>query len=116
MKKQILSFIFLVTIVSTSVYGVSSKKYQPVFPLGEFSRPSGINPILSFDPTSVFFRPMKNALIRREESDAFNPGAVVKNGKVYIFYRTEDNPAVGLGKRTSRVALAESYDGRFLDN
>ncbi len=41
----------------------------------------------------------------------FNPGAIVKNGKVYLFTRCEDNPAAILGGRTSRIGLAESEDG-----
>jgi hypothetical protein len=35
-----------------------------------------------------------------------NPAAIVRNGKVYIFYRCEDN----LGP-TSRIGIAQSSDG-----
>lgn len=88
-----------------------SNIYKPEFPLGEFIRPAGVNPVLKPDSTSVFFCPMNSAEVRWEESDAFNPGAVVKDGKIYVLYRAEDNSAVGIGTRVSRVALAESEDG-----
>lgn len=54
---------------------------------------------------------MRKENIRWEESDTFNPAAVVKDDKIYILYRAEDNSATGIGKRTSRIGLAESKDG-----
>jgi len=85
--------------------------YIPTFPLGEFIRPEGVNPVLAPDSTSSFLCPMNQTVVRWEESDAFNPGAVVKDGKIYVLYRAEDNSAVGIGTRVSRVALAETEDG-----
>ena len=85
--------------------------YEPVFPLGEFVRPAGVNPVVLPDTSSLFFCPINQEEVHWEESDAFNPGAVVKDGKIYVLYRAEDNSAVGIGKRVSRVALAESDDG-----
>jgi len=112
MKKSIIKFILggiLIPFLSSS--GVSQNHYKPTFPLGEFIRPDGVNPILSPDSTSVFFCPMNNKNVRWEEGDAFNPGAVVKDGKICVLYRAEDNSAVGISTRVSRVALAESTDG-----
>lgn len=85
--------------------------YKPSFPLGEFVRPQGVNPVLSPDSSSEFFCPMNQVAVRWEESDAFNPGAVVKDGKICVLYRAEDNSATGIGTRVSRVALAETTDG-----
>ncbi|MGI5974702.1 MAG: glycoside hydrolase family 130 protein [Paludibacter sp.] len=85
--------------------------YVPTFPLGEFIRPEGVNPVLVPDTASSFLCPMNQTIVRWEESDAFNPGAVVKDGKIYVLYRAEDNSAVGIGTRVSRVALAETEDG-----
>lgn len=79
--------------------------------LGGFLRPTGVNPVINPDSSSEFFCPMNNAIVKWEESDAFNPAAVVKDGKICVLYRAEDNSAVGIGKRVSRVALAESTDG-----
>lgn len=92
-------------------YGISENPYQPAFPLGTFVRPAGINPVLMPDSSSVFFCPMKKKNVCWEESDAFNPAAVVKDGKIYVLYRAEDNSAVGISTRVSRIGLAESSDG-----
>lgn len=104
---------FITTVVvSLSIScGNTEKNYVPSFPLGEFSRPSSVNPVISPDSNSVFYCPMNKGDVRWEESDAFNPAAVVKDGKIYVLYRAEDNSATGIGKRVSRIALAESTDG-----
>lgn len=106
--KSILSTVLIIFFSSSCV---SQNQYKPTFPLGEFIRPEGVNPVLSPDSSSLFFCPMNNKNVRWEESDAFNPGAVVKDGKICILYRAEDNSAVGISTRVSRVALAESADG-----
>ncbi len=79
--------------------------------LGGFVRPEGKNPVIEPNPQSTFFCPMNQAEVKWEESDTFNPGAVVKDGKICVLYRAEDNSATGIGKRVSRVALAETTDG-----
>jgi len=112
MKKSIITSILsavFITFFSSSC--ISQNQYTPTFPLGEFIRPEGVNPILSPDSSSVFLCPMNNKIVRWEEGDAFNPGAVVKDGKICLLYRAEDNSAVGISTRVSRVALAESRDG-----
>ena len=78
---------------------------------GGFVRPEGKNPVIEPNPNSVFFCPMNQAEVKWEESDTFNPAAVVKDGKICVLYRAEDNSATGIGKRVSRVALAETTDG-----
>ncbi len=75
-----------------------------------FTKPDE-NPILRADSSYVFDCPMKKQPVRWQRADVFNPGAVVKDGKVYMLYRCEDNPAAALGGRTSRIGLAESTDG-----
>ena len=45
------------------------------------------------------------------ESDTFNPAATVRNGKIALLFRAEDNSATGIGMRTSRIGLAYSEDG-----
>ncbi|MEA4918021.1 MAG: glycoside hydrolase family 130 protein [Proteiniphilum sp.] len=104
---------FITTVVvSLSIScGNTEKNYVPSFPLGEFSRPASVNPVISPDSNSVFYCPMNKGDVRWEESDAFNPAAVVKDGKICVLYRAEDNSATGIGKRVSRIALAESTDG-----
>lgn len=103
----------ILIVLTAGMLSCTSKQlaYEPTFPLGEFVRPEGVNPVLSPDTLSSFFCPMNNQTVRWEESDAFNPGAVVKDGRIQVLYRAEDNSAVGIGTRVSRVGLASSSDG-----
>ncbi len=79
--------------------------------IGPFVRPAGDNPVLKPDSSSVFVSPVTEDSIRWQEADVFNPAAVVRNGEVYLFFRSEDNPRAGIGERTSRIGLAVSSDG-----
>ena len=87
----------------------------PDWAFGGFVRPEGVNPIISPDEASVFNCPMKGEEVKWEFADTFNPAAVVKDGKIYILYRAEDDPNAGIGGRTSRIGLAESSDGITID-
>ena len=80
--------------------------------LGPFKRALGINPIISPIKESVFECPMRKQKIHWETLHTFNPAAVVKDNKVMLFYRAEDDTGQkGIGSHTSRLGLAESYDG-----
>lgn len=83
----------------------------PEWALGGFVRPAGANPVISPDPAVRFFCPMRQDSVGWCESDTFNPGAVVRNDRICVLFRAEDNSATGIGKRTSRIGLAESRDG-----
>ena len=83
----------------------------PVWAMGGFERPSGINPVIVSDSTTSFFDPMHQKMIHWEANDTFNPAAIVKKGKIVVLYRAEDKSGVGIGKRTSRIGYAESNDG-----
>ena len=83
----------------------------PEWALGGFVRPTDANPIITPAPKNLFDCPMRDAKVGWEESDVFNPAATVKNGKICVLYRAEDNSATGIGMRTSRIGLAESKDG-----
>ncbi|MDR0574631.1 MAG: glycoside hydrolase family 130 protein [Tannerella sp.] len=95
----------------TRTISVESDNRLPSWAFGGFVRPEGANPVIRPDTTSVFNCPMRKKTIGWEESDTFNPAAIAKDGKIYVLYRAEDNSAVGIGKRTSRIGLAESVDG-----
>lgn len=84
---------------------------QKEWVLGSFVRPEGKNPVIRPIEESEFFCPMRKAIVKWEESDVFNPAATVKDGKIVVLYRAEDNSASGIGKRTSRIGYAESADG-----
>lgn len=106
MKKSIL----LISLAVLPLFGYS-QNVLPDWALGGFVRPEKANPIITPNPSNQFDCPMQDKKIGWEESDVFNPAATVKDGKIYILYRAEDNSATGIGKRTSRIGLAESEDG-----
>ncbi len=106
MKKSIL----LISLAVLPLFGYS-QNVLPDWALGGFVRPGKANPIITPNPSNQFDCPMQDKKIGWEESDVFNPAATVKDGKIYVLYRAEDNSATGIGKRTSRIGLAESEDG-----
>ena len=68
-------------------------------------------PVLKPNPESVFDCPIMGKGLRWEEMNTYNPAAVVKDGKVYLFYRADGhNPECGWG-RVCRIGLATSEDG-----
>ncbi|HVY74463.1 MAG TPA: glycoside hydrolase family 130 protein [Puia sp.] len=69
------------------------------------------NPILRPDSAFVFTDPVTGKAVKWQKADVFNPAAIVRNGKICLLYRSEDNPAAIIGGRTSRIGLAESKDG-----
>jgi predicted GH43/DUF377 family glycosyl hydrolase len=80
--------------------------------LGRFVRPDNVNPAIAPRADSVFFCPMRKTQIHWEALHTFNPAAVVRDGKVYVLYRAEDNTGeMQIGMHTSRLGLAESDDG-----
>lgn len=78
--------------------------------LGPFERADEVNPILSARQDASFHCPLQSGEIYWEHQ-TFNPGAVVRNGKIYLLYRAEDDFGTGLGHHTSRLGIAESKDG-----
>ncbi|MEO7716758.1 MAG: glycoside hydrolase family 130 protein [Capsulimonas sp.] len=84
---------------------------QASWMLGPFAKADGANPILKPSPDTLFDCPMTKTKIAWEHDHVFNPAAVVRGGKVYILYRSEDNSGDGIGNHTSRIGLAESKDG-----
>jgi predicted GH43/DUF377 family glycosyl hydrolase len=79
--------------------------------LGQFTRPNGVKPVIEPDPASVFDCPMRGKPIRWEAKHTFNPAAIVKDNKVWLLYRAEDDSGNGIATFTSRLGLASSDDG-----
>jgi len=73
------------------------------------------NPILSADSSYTFLCPVKNELVQWQKADVFNPAAIVKDNKIHMLFRAEDDPGAILGGRTSRIGLATSEDGLHFD-
>jgi predicted GH43/DUF377 family glycosyl hydrolase len=102
MRKKYLFFYLFAVITSTT--------QAQDWILGPFFKTKE-NPIVWADSTFIFRCPVKNELVKWQKADVFNPAAVVKDGKVFLFTRCEDNPSAGIGGRTSRIGLCESTDG-----
>jgi len=89
----------------------NSPSSLPDWALGPFSRPVK-EPILKPRPESIFHDPLRTDPVHWEALHTFNPAAVVRNGKVMMLYRAEDDSgAMQIGMHTSRLGLAESEDG-----
>jgi predicted GH43/DUF377 family glycosyl hydrolase len=80
--------------------------------IGPFSRPDTGNPVITPRPESAFPDPILKAPAHWEALHTFNPAAIVRDGKVIVLYRAEDDSgAMDIGMHTSRLGLAESTDG-----
>ncbi|HCC56833.1 MAG TPA: pesticidal protein Cry15Aa [Solibacterales bacterium] len=83
-----------------------------VWQLGPFSRPKHAQPVITPRPTSTFACPLRHAPVHWEALHTFNPAAIVREGKVYVLYRAEDDSGdMAIGGHTSRLGLAVSDDG-----
>lgn len=80
--------------------------------LGPFMKADAINPILAPQPGATFDDPMLKKPVAWEHDNVFNPAAVVRDRKICILYRAEDDSGEGIGRHTSRIGLAESKDGK----
>jgi len=80
--------------------------------IGPFTRPAEGNPVVSPRPESTFLDPILKKPVHWEALHTFNPAAIVRDGKICVLYRAEDNTgAMEIGGHTSRLGLAESRDG-----
>lgn len=98
-----------IAVVCLLLCACAANKTQPINLQG-FYKPAE-NPIVKADSSYTFVDPIKHDTVRWQRADVFNPAAIVKDGKVLLLYRCEDNPRAALGGRTSRLGLAESEDG-----
>jgi beta-1,2-mannosidase len=79
--------------------------------LGPFVRPV-TEPVISPDRSSVFTDPITQQPVHWEALHTFNPAAIVRQGKVCVLYRAEDDSgSMTIGMHTSRLGLATSEDG-----
>ena len=80
--------------------------------IGPFGRPAEGNPVVRPSRASVFADPILGKNARWEALHTFNPAAVVREGRVYVMYRAEDDSgAMEIGGHTSRLGMAVSEDG-----
>jgi predicted GH43/DUF377 family glycosyl hydrolase len=74
-----------------------------------FTKNLEVNPCLNPSDSLVFYCPVRQADVRWEEKDVFNPASVVKGDTLFLLYRAEDT--IGIYNGTSRIGLAYSLDG-----
>jgi beta-1,2-mannosidase len=80
--------------------------------IGPFTRPATGNPLIAPLGASTFIDPILKSPVHWEALHTFNPAAIVRNGKIYVLYRAEDDSgAMEIGGHTSRLGLAQSDDG-----
>jgi predicted GH43/DUF377 family glycosyl hydrolase len=80
--------------------------------IGPFTRPGTGNPVIAPNAVSVFDDPIRGGPVHWESLHTFNPAAIVRNGRIDVLYRAEDNTGeMQIGMHTSRLGLAESEDG-----
>lgn len=100
--------VFLLAVVLAVTAGAQPSSWR----IGPFTRPAKVNPVISPNRDSTFLCPMRKAPVHWEALHTFNPAAIVRDGKVYVLYRAEDDSGeMKIGMHTSRLGLAESDDG-----
>ena len=82
-----------------------SAAFDKSWGFSSFEKADDLNPILKPTPDQKFFCPLSQKEMLWEERNVFNPAAVVKGDKIYLFYRAQDISG------TSRIGLATSTDG-----
>lgn len=108
MQKFNLYYLFILIVVScnnkTSDEGILSTDDKS-WALTGFEKQDHVNPILQPSDKMKFVCPISKKEVKWEERNVLNPSAIVKDNKVFLFYRAQDT------KGTSRIGLAISEDG-----
>ncbi len=90
-----------------------SQEVEKEWMLGPFERFENAQPIIQKNSETEFKDPMTNRTINWESMATFNPAAIVKDGKIHVFYRAEEKLGEKeIGGHTSRIGLAISEDGK----
>ena len=89
----------------------SSGLQESQWTIGPFTRPV-TTPVIEPNSASSFTDPLLKKPVQWEALHTFNPAAIVRQGKVYVLYRAEDNSgSMVIGMHTSRLGMATSDDG-----
>jgi len=101
-------------VLAAALLCVAGLQAQTVAPwqIGPFTRPASGNPVIAPRPSSTFLDPILKTPAHWEALHTFNPAAIVRDGKIVVLYRAEDDSgAMEIGGHTSRLGMAESTDG-----
>jgi len=116
-KSVPLRFLHLVVMLAGFVPAVFAAAEPPLpdWAIGPFTRPENAGPVIRPKPESTFDCPMRKQPVAWEARHTFNPAAVLRDGRIHVLYRAEDNHGAGIGGYTSRLGLGTSEDGiRFV--
>jgi len=108
MKKSVFFIILLLILLGCNKSAPQKQLDTTIekdWPMLDFVKVDSLNPILEPSTSQVFSCPLSNKDVHWEERNVLNPSAMVKDGKVYLIYRAQDN------EMTSRLGLAISEDG-----
>jgi predicted GH43/DUF377 family glycosyl hydrolase len=98
---------FGLLLATTSLVAQSAQSWT----LGPFIRAIDA-PVITPNAKSVFTDPITSQPVHWEALHTFNPAAIVRDGKIYVLYRAEDDSgSMVIGMHTSRLGLASSSDG-----
>lgn len=108
--------IFILTLLGAlgSTLLPAAGRQQP-WVIGPWTRASQ-TPAIQPRPESVFVDPVSGMQVHWEALHTFNPAAVVRDGKIVVLYRAEDDSGeMKIGGHTSRLGMAVSADGIHFD-
>jgi predicted GH43/DUF377 family glycosyl hydrolase len=89
----------------------NGQRTAPPWTFGPFTRPVSA-PVITPDKSALFDDPIRHAPVHWEALHTFNPAAIVRDGKIFVLYRAEDDTGeMQIGLHTSRLGLASSADG-----
>ena len=112
MRLAVKSGLKLLTIALVMCGGELQGQTGHAWQIGPFTRPVSGNPIIAPRAESTFADPILKSPAHWEVLHTFNPAAIIRDGKVFVLYRAEDDSgAMEIGGHTSRLGLAQSTDG-----
>jgi beta-1,2-mannosidase len=106
----------LLLLLAALTPSITAQPALPDWAIGPFTRPPNAEPVIRPNPDSLFACPMRGTNVHWEKLHTFNPAAVVKDGRIHVLYRAEDDSGdMQIGGHTSRLGLATSAEGLRFD-
>jgi beta-1,2-mannosidase len=106
--KKYFCYVFIICFTAFSCKKMITNITGSSWDLLPFIKTDSLNPVL-IPANDSFICPILNETVLWEQKAVFNPAIVVKDGKIYMLFRAQDE--IGLPNGTSRIGLAESVDG-----
>ncbi|HEX7754358.1 MAG TPA: glycoside hydrolase family 130 protein [Niabella sp.] len=106
------SFLLSGALLTAIIASGQASLQLPSWAMGPFIRPTAAKPVITPNDQRTFTDPMSGKTVTWMSNAAFNPAAIVRNGKIMVLFRAEDvTGEEKIGGHTSRIGLAESTDG-----